>query len=341
MRLWCALECVNGWSGVRGVWREHLGEELRFLEPLLRPLEHPAMSVPWRGAVEGRRVVVHDEDDIVAVDDETHESSPIAREDIVLWKLDAETLLRGVASALGLQGAPASIGMGSRLWWLGEYVPIEGERFPVYLATTRDANELVKSAGVVSALSRRPFVLATPTRSGASEPLERLVEGRDAAWITLEESLTWEGEGVFEPTPALTDLLRAFVSRHVPLASPQGAGARFPTPAGARWEDVTIRFRDGHTVSVTVLGRSVVLGFADMGMGSGKNNSPTKQWDLLRTFADERGVLTWSSRKASPRHRKQKQLLADVLRRFFGIEGDPFVPEDGGWRARFRVETGE
>ena len=86
------------------------------------------------------------------------------------------------------------------------------------------------------------------------------------------------------------------------------------------------------------MGQSVVLGYADLGMSSAKNNAPTRQWDLLRIFAQEGGILTWGSRKASPKHRKQKQLLADVLRRFFGIEEDPFVAEDGGWRARFGLE---
>ena len=206
MRLWQSLERVQGWAGVRSVWREHMGDELQFLQPLLRPMEELAMSVPWPGTVEGRKVVVHDEDDIVAVDPETCESAPIRREDIVLWQLDADRLFAGVASALGLEGKPSSVGMGNRLWWLGDYLPVEGERFPVYLATTRDAQSLLRSAGHISALSQRPFVLVTPTRAGASEELNRVVEGRSSAWITLAESLTWQGEDVFEPNAQATRL---------------------------------------------------------------------------------------------------------------------------------------
>lgn len=89
MRLWRAHENIHGCppTGVRSVWREHMGDELEFLRPLLRPMEEMAMSVPWPGTIEGRRVVMHDEDDIVAVDEETSEASPIRREDIVLWRL--------------------------------------------------------------------------------------------------------------------------------------------------------------------------------------------------------------------------------------------------------------
>ena len=60
MRLWRALENIHGWAGVRSVWREHMGDDLQFLEPLLTPMEELALSVPWPGAVEGRKVVVHD-----------------------------------------------------------------------------------------------------------------------------------------------------------------------------------------------------------------------------------------------------------------------------------------
>jgi hypothetical protein len=214
-----------------------MGDELEFLQPLLRPMEELAMSVPWPGTIEGRKVVIHNEDDIVAVDDETLEADPIDREDIVLWKLDAEGLFSGIASAMGFVGTPASVGPGNRLWWLGEYVPVEGERFPVYLATTRDSNDLANSAGYVSALTMRPFVLVTPTRNGASEMLQRVIDGRTSAWITLEETLTWEGEGVFVTKRPMAETLRAFTSTH--SATPgttrgrHGGDPIAPLPAGA------------------------------------------------------------------------------------------------------------
>ncbi len=337
MRLWRALESVYGWSGVRSVWREHMGEELEFLEPLLRPMEELAMSVPWPGTIEGRRVVVHDEDDIVAVDRETSEASPISREDIVLWKLDAEALFRGVVAALGLQGAPASVGMGNRLWWLGEFVPMEGERFPVYLATSRDVNDLVKSAGHVSALSQRPFVLVTPTRRAASETLIRLVAGRGAAWMALEEALTWNGEGVFAPKRPIGEVLAPFLDRHVAVRG-TSEGGRFPTPPGSAWGDVRIRFTDAHMVSVSVRGQAGVYDFASMGMGVARTRKPDVQWALLYAFASGHGILDWQSGHASPKNQKRRERLAARLQAFFGIDGDPIALEGNGWRLRLHVE---
>jgi len=340
VRLWRALENIPGWAGVRSVWHEHMGEELEFLEPLLFPMEQLALSVPIEDRVEPYRVVQHADDDIVAVDPETGDVVALDLNDIVLLKLDADTLFRGIASALDLVGTPASVGVGNRLWWLGDFVPIEGERFPVYLATSRDAQELASSAGVISALSLRPFVLATPTRCGASEPLDRLVRGRGAAQIVLDEVLAWEGEGVFASRQPMRDRLRIFLEQHAPASVNVAPVRRFPTPAGATWADVSMRFTDGHTVSVSVLGVTQLCTYEDMGMANKRTKQPTIQWDLLQGFAREHGVLTWSNSAASRQNQKRRERLADALEAFFGIAGDPFEHDAtlGGWRARFRIE---
>ncbi len=58
-----------------------------------------------------------------------------------------------------------------------------------------------------------------------------------------------------------------------------------------------------------------------------------------RDFADEHGILDWGSRKAGRQKQKQREILAKDLRRFFRIDGDPFVLEGNGWRARFGVSV--
>ncbi len=115
--------------------------------------------------------------------------------------------------------------------------------------------------------------------------------------------------------------------------------AFFPTPPDALWRDVSIRFKDGHTVSIKVTSAGGVFNYTQMGMANKKNGEPTKQWALLETFADGHGTLDWSSKKADRRNQKRRELLAADLRRFFRIEGDPFrLTEDGkGWQALFQI----
>ena len=336
MRLWQSLERVQGWAGVRSVWREHMGDELPFLQPLLRPMEELAMSVPWPGTIEGRKVVVHDEDDIVAVDPETCESAPLRREDIVLWQLDADRLFKGVAATLGLTGTPSSVGMGNRLWWLGELIA-ENSAFAVYLATTRSAAELARSAAHVAAWSRRPFVLVTPTRGGGSDELDKLLAGREAARLTLDSVLEWRGENVFHAARPLPEHLESFLARHAPAKAMSKQPKQFPTPRGSAWSDVSIRFLGSESVHVTVRGEVRELDPAGMNLLDGRTKKPNLQWQLLRAFGLAGGYISWKKGDASKEYQKRKETLSKALRAFFGIDGEPIVVDGKDWRCRFKI----
>jgi len=336
MRLWQSLERVQGWAGVRSVWREHMGDDLQFLQPLLRPMEELAMSVPWPGTIEGRKVVVHAEDDIVAVDPETSESAPIRHEDIVLWQLDADTLFRGMSTALGLVGTPSSVGMGNRLWWLGELI-VADSTFAVYLSTTRSAADLLRSTAHIAAWSQRPFVLVTPTRSGSSDELDRLLAGREAARVTLDAALEWLGEGVFRATRSLPDCLESFLARHAPPKATAKKSKQFPTPRGSTWSDVSIRFLGSENVHVSVGGEVRELDPAGMNLLDGRTKKPNLQWQMLRAFGLANGHIGWKKGNASKDYQKRKETLAKSLTAFFGIEGEPIVLDGKDWKCRFQV----
>lgn len=74
------------------------------------------------------------------------------------------------------------------------------------------------------------------------------------------------------------------------------------------------------------------------GMASRRNGRPTRQWDLLRSFAAGYGSLDWSSRQADRSHQKQKELLSKRLRFVFRIDEDPFDLSGNGWRTRFALQ---
>jgi len=289
------------------------------------------------GGVDDLRIVVHAEDDIVAVDPETGETTPLALEDIVIWKLDAEALMRGVAEALGLVGTPSSVGMGDRLWWLGDFTPVEGARFPVYLTTSRDAREVVSSGGYVAALTTSPLILVTPTRSAAGPALDSLLVGGRVAWLALEDELEWDGEAAFRLRRPLREALHGFLKKHAPIAVGVIEPKRFPTPQGATWSDVSMGVVDGHTMQVRIGDLTRRLTFHDMGLEDRRTKSPSVQFELLVAFANVRGLLTWSSPAATRQNQKRRERLASQLSAFFGIDDDPFVPDGDGWRAKFSI----
>lgn len=99
-----------------------------------------------------------------------------------------------------------------------------------------------------------------------------------------------------------------------------------------------IRFRDGQTVSVSVRDAHAVLTYVQLGMAKRPDTLPTRQWELLRTFAELRGRLDWSDPAADRRNQKRRERLAADLRRFFRIAGEPIERTGSGWRCRFQIE---
>ena len=119
----------------------------------------------------------------------------------------------------------------------------------------------------------------------------------------------------------------------IPLTS----NALFSTPEGATWKDLTIRFTNGHTVSVDVLGTRGVFNFAEMGMSDKRNGEPNFQWRLLLELSVHRGELSWSSESANPANKKRCHRLRAALRDFFGISDQPIEWDGSCYRTSFRV----
>jgi hypothetical protein len=116
----------------------------------------------------------------------------------------------------------------------------------------------------------------------------------------------------------------------------------FPTPPGATWGDVRVKFVDGHRVSICVREVKRIYNYTQMGMYNKKNGEPTVQWHLLRELSYGHGMIDIPRKRdpKGPRERKQREILAKDLRRFFGIKGDPIqtLEDKGTWQTRFQLD---
>ena len=117
------------------------------------------------------------------------------------------------------------------------------------------------------------------------------------------------------------------------------ARSSFPTPSGSNWADVRMQFMDGETVAIKVGEVALTANYTQLGFADGRNTRPNKQWELLRSFASNRGVIAWGGSSADRKNQKRRETLAKMLRGYFNIEGDPIeLTSDGdGWRARFEI----
>ena len=343
--LWRALEAMPVRAGVEAQWRAALGEAEKAIRPFFETLNEYATSYPCPEPGDDgcpRRVVEHARDDIVAVCQRTPrtcDTIPLSRKDIVIRRFDILRLASWLVTKLGLRGGTPSRVDGIRHTALcGVYRPEAGTEYRVYLTMQPDTDAM--TAAVERLLAREPqsFALVVPTTDLITEAGRELLRSRGATVLTLGALTVLADDGALDVAIAPAD---AFAPLHEGVAAPASGPAKkgmvhFATPPDAAWTDVRIRFTDRQTVSVTVLGETGVFSYADMGMVDRRGHRPSVQWDLLYTFAENNGWLTWGDRAASKQLKKRYERLVEKLRRFFQIkEGRPirFSRRPRGWQA--------
>jgi hypothetical protein len=345
MRLWQALEAIPGPAAVLAEWRRLAGTDLDLLRPYLQPL--PRLAATYPRVVGGEptypyEVVEHGPNDFVGICPETEDRIVLTREDLIVYELDWPLFLADIAAALGFERRstdPDGLPPLTRL--VGDYRPVAGYSFPAYLTVPLESRGLTSAVCMLVSTSDDALILLTPTRRRLRPDAQQILERKRCCFLPLEDSLAATGPRQWQATVAAVQALSDFTRLHVPSAEADNGMAFFPTPGGIGWSDVVIRFVDGHSVSVAAGEVTRTLHYAQLGMADGRNARPTRQWELLRSFAQSYGVLTWKSRDADRRNQKRREYLARDLKAFFRIEGEPIVlTDDGkGWRTVFRIEA--
>jgi hypothetical protein len=193
--------------------------------------------------------------------------------------------------------------------------------------------------------------------SSKSKDWPQLYDAREAAHAALNSSISFSLQILDEYEAWFADYSDTKTDK------PKTTSPRKPVlrlPAGARWEDITIKFIDGHNVDIRYKGKNYRSDFKEMGFEDLKSRKPNKQWDLLQRLAENNGEIAWdglaagkssdiskteqdfgyefdeddtgnkgfSIIKAPDKLKKTKQLLSQALKRFFKIDSDPFFPYD-------------
>ena len=345
---WQAIEAVPGAAAVDSEWKLRFGSDYGPAKDFLRPNGKLASSHPCmvqRGCGCQHEVVVHDPEDIVAVCrcERGCETFALQRSDIVVHELDRRSLDAALAKVFGLIEEPDPTIDLYGTTRIGYFTPYAGYRFPVYLTIQIEPNDFSEVLDGLLSRNDTPFILLAPTRGLCTSKAEKRLMDRDSSFVSLSENVAVDAKRQFRLLQALEDILAQFRSNNLPSPKEGDSMVFFPTPQDASWRDVSIRFTDGHTVSIKVKSVGGVFNYTQMGMANNKNGNPTLQWKLLEVFAKERGILDWNSDEANPRNQKRRELLARNLREFFRIEGDPFkMTKDGkGWQARFLISPEE
>jgi hypothetical protein len=100
---------------------------------------------------------------------------------------------------------------------------------------------------------------------------------------------------------------------------------QFPTPPGATWSDVTIRFLSDHQIYVKVCNKEEpALNYAEAGFEDARTTNPNSAWALLCELAKHGGKLELRGQHKE-KVEKAVQALKKQLKALFGITDDPFL----------------
>jgi len=341
---WPVLERIPGLAAVEAEWRNYMGDDYELGKAFLRPNGRLAASHPCvvpRGCGCHHDVIVHGDEDIEAVChcESGCDTFALKQADIVVYELDRTRLCSALAEAIGLSRASHSSTDMQETHLVGVYSPFAGYRFNVYLTIQLERGDFNAVVDGLTSRADKPFILLAPTRDFCASITETRLAQHKSAFVPLSENAAVTDNRILRLIHTLEEILKEFHTSNLPSSKSDDTVAFFPTPSDARWSDVSIRFKDGFTVSVKVKSAAGVFNYTQMGMANRKNGNPTVRWDLLRDFAEEHGELVWGSSRAHRRNQKRRELLAADLCAFFRIEGDPFrLTKDGkGWEARFHI----
>ncbi|WP_345318300.1 hypothetical protein, partial [Novipirellula rosea] len=218
---------------------------------------------------------------------------------------------------------------------IGTDRPMAGIAFPVYLQHLRFADAMLHAIDSCDG----PFIFFRWKTEPIDERTRRWLERRSALLLTINEIAAMNDRGEFDIAESAKVQVDSFRKMHLPNIDAGKPGVRFATPAGSRWSQVAIRFKDDDCVQVTIGDASQIYNFTQMGLVDARNGRPTKQWELLRMMAAQRGIYTWHSPGACRKNKKRREVLSKQLREFFGIDGDPIELTDDkkGYRTVFKL----
>lgn len=109
-----------------------------------------------------------------------------------------------------------------------------------------------------------------------------------------------------------------------------GISISFPTPSGAKWENLRIEFVSDTVLKISVGDVVEHKRFDEMGFCKITNKDKcTNQWVLLRILAENEGKISWQDIEKSKgiepnKVKKQISELRKKLRVYFKIQDDPF-----------------
>lgn len=337
---WELLERPEAWAGTKGEWQERLAEDGAVAARFLVASGRTASAIRFEGESSDRVVRPGADGELLAVRESTGRIDRVDHGAIALLNLSIDAIAESISRAMLLQGTAGPCDGQQWTWWLGDYAPIEGERFPVYFIAAPDSESFHAACLTVAGSANRPSIIVSPTRRHATAENRGKPGMPTVEWVSLAECADFGGDGDVQLQRPMESILGPFLRLRLPEVFGEPLRPRFPTPVGATWADVSMKFKDTYSITISARGETHTYSYEGMGMGNKNTPRPRVEWKLLHAIAASHGVFTWKSKGASRKVPKQLERLGKCLREFLGIETSPFRYDDKlkGWKTLFSIE---
>lgn len=108
-----------------------------------------------------------------------------------------------------------------------------------------------------------------------------------------------------------------------------------------KWEQIIIRFIDGHNIEISVHKTKIRTDYKVLGFENKRALKPNTLWELLKDISENNGEIFWGDRIASDKIKKQKENLSKSLKKCFKINDDPFYlyNKERGYRIKLKFAS--
>lgn len=343
-QFWPALETLPGLAAVAEERRNRLGGDYEVGRKLLRVTNRRAEAYPCPspgGIGCSRSIVDHGNGKIVAVCGDHPKRCDrlvLTKRDIAVYEIDTRKLCAAIAAAFGIDPAFDEVTGFQQTYRIGDYHPLAGKRFPLFLSIQTDPASLRDVATRLCTTTATAFILVIPTTQFSDLAVADLLGRQQARLTALVDLFESDGEGNLVATEAAKSLLADFHA----VVMPEEEGGQlnqFPTPPETRWEDISIEFTAKEVANIRCKGITRRVEPEHLDMKSRKSGKPKLQWTLLQSFARCNGAISWNDPDAKDRVKHQKLELSKKLRVYFGIEEAPidWHSDDGEYRTKFTI----
>jgi len=277
-KFWNTLDELTDAATDRHEWRAQLGDEWDRLSSLLTSTGSLAMSIacPSPGG-DGcpRRIVRHDDGSIRAICGDRPKACrdlDLAKDDIVVLRLDRAKLASEVSRAFGLANSPKRLEQ-SDVAQIDTHDVFAGRGFPVFLCVPGpQPSENIKPFQHVMALPGPKLLLVPTARSLPASIADHLDRAR-VMTLALEECLTSSDRG-FRLVQPIETLCAGLFAELDALAETKTSSLAWPLPADACWPELTFRFVADEVLNVSFRGETRRFEPDALGMKNAKNGKP-------------------------------------------------------------------